>query len=339
MTKRFEGRDEPILDPGLPIIDAHHHLFDRPAMRYMFDDFLADAQAGHRIVASVYVETQAFMRAGGPEVLRPLGEIEFANGVAAMSASGLYGELRACAAIVGYADLRLGDGIAPLLERALAAAPDRLRGMRQPVMNHPSDEAYRFFFSGRPPAGIYDHPLFRTGLGQLGAYGLSFEATGFHLQLPEIGRLADAFPNMTFIVNNMTVAMGYGLDGDQRAELFAEWRAGLQDVARRLNVVCKVGGLGLPMWGFGFEEREDPIGYLELANTWRPYVEAAIEAFGTDRCMFQSNYPPDSRSCGYVPLWNALKQIVAGFSAHEKKDLFSSTAARIYRIDPVPAED
>ena len=332
MNKRLEGRDEPILDPELPIIDAHHHLFDKPGLRYMFEDYLEDARAGHRIVASVYVEASAFHRADGPDVLRPLGEIEFANGVGAMCASGRYGDIRLCAAIVGYADLRLGDEVGWLLDRALATAPDRFRGIRQITMEHPSDAPFRYFVTGRPPAGIFQHSKFRDGFRQLAQRRLSFDATGFHLQLPDIAALADAFPRTPIIVNHMTVAMGLEMDAAERQALFAAWRENLREVARRPNVTCKVGGLGMPIWGFGFEERTDVIGYRELAETWRPFVETAIETFGVERCMMESNFPPDGRSCGYVPAWNALKHITSGMSASERQELFCNTAARAYGV-------
>jgi predicted TIM-barrel fold metal-dependent hydrolase len=88
----------------------------------------------------------------------------------------------------------------------------------------------------------------------------------------------------------------------------------------------------MPMWGFGFETRETPIGHLDLADAWRPYVETGLEAFGADRCMMESNFPPDGLSCGFVPLWNALKHIVRNASADEKAALFHDTAARVYRL-------
>ena len=131
----------------------------------------------------------------------------------------------------------------------------------------------------------------------------------------------------------MTVAMGLEMNTQQREELFREWRESLRDTAKRPNVVCKIGGLGMPIWGFGFDERKDAVGYKELAKAWRPFVESAIELFGTNRCMMESNFPPDGRSCGYVPTWNALKHIVAASSDNEKADLFHRTAARVYRID------
>ncbi|MEY4099671.1 MAG: hypothetical protein RL300_842 [Pseudomonadota bacterium] len=330
--KRLEGRDEPILEPDLPIIDAHHHLFDRPALRYLLDDYLADVSAGHKVVASVYVETLAFARTDGPELLRPLGEVEFANGVGAVAASGAYGNCRACAAIVAYADLRFGDAVAELLDRAIELAPDRLRGVRQVTIEHPSETPFRFM-THRPPSGVLTHPGFRPALRQLAQRGLSFDAAVFHNQLPAITSLADAFPDLPIVLNHVGMAMGMEMSEAERAEVFVAWSRDLRELALRPNVTCKLGGLGMPFWGFGFENRTDTMGYLELAAAWRPFIETAIEAFGAERCMMESNFPPDGRSCGFVPLWNALKHIVRDCSAEQKADLFHQTAARVYRID------
>jgi L-fuconolactonase len=327
----FVGRDEPILEPELPIIDAHHHLFDRPGLRYMLDDYLADARAGHRIIGSIYTEALAFARTDGPELLRPLGEIEFANGIGAIGASGVYGECRVAAGIIGYADLRLGDQVAQLLDLALERAPDRLRGIRQIVIDHPSAVPFRFI-SHRPPSGIMQSQGFRPAIEHLVKRGLSFDAAVFHHQLPDVIDLADTYPEATIVLNHCGHPMAMDLDEQGRAEVFRAHRDLLFEIARRPNVYCKVGGFGLPFWGFGFEERQDPIGYLELATAWRPFVETAIEAFGADRCMMESNYPPDARSAGFVPLWNALKHIVRAVSSEDKAALFHGTAAKVYRL-------
>jgi predicted TIM-barrel fold metal-dependent hydrolase len=325
---------EPILDPGVAIIDAHHHLYDRPGRRYLLDDYLSDIGSGHDVVASVYVETLAFARPDGPEDLRPLGEIEFANGVAAMSASGSYGPARVAAAIVGYADLRAGDAVAALLDRALETAPDRFRGVRQITIEHPTEAPFRHM-THRPPAGALRSPGFREAFAHLGRRGLTFDAAVFHHQLPEIALLAAAYPDTTIILNHLGLAMGMGADATGLERVFGEWAEALRALARLPNVVCKIGGLGLPFWGFGFETRAARPGYLELAAAWRPYVETAIEAFGPQRCMMESNYPPDSVSCGFVSLWNALKHIVRHCSETEKASLFHGTAAQVYRIGPV----
>lgn len=331
MSKLKDGRDEPILDPDTPIIDSHHHLFDRPPLRYMFEDYREDAAAGHKIVATVYVETLAMARCEGPEALRPIGEIEFANGVAAMSASGGYGPCRVAAAIVGYADLRLGEQVAITLDRSLAAAPDRYRGVRQIAMDHP-DPAILRFLTNKPPKGLLQHPKFREGFSQLAQRGLSFDAAVLHHQMPEIEDLAMAYPQTAIVLNHMGLATATGLDAGGRAEVFRDWREKLRSLGRHPNVFCKIGGLGTTYWGFGFNETAEPTGYLALSEAWRPYVETAIEVFGAGRCMTESNYPADGRSCGFVPVWNALKHIVSGCSSDEKAALFYGTAAAVYRI-------
>jgi len=297
----------------------------------MVEDYIDDAEAGHRIVATIYSETQAFIRRDGPEHLRPLGEVEFANGVGAVAASGVYGDIRVCSGIVGYADMRFGDRIAELLDKAMGIAPDRFRGVRQITMEHSSKAPFRFI-TLRPPAGVLEDPAFRQAFRHLAPRGLIFDAAVFNHQLHKIADLADAFPETTMTLNHMGVAMGLDVSAAGRAALFETWKGQLAEVARRPNIHCKVGGLGLPFWGFGFEKREDPIGYQELARTWRPYVETAIELFGADRCMMESDFPPDGRSAGFVPIWNALKHIVAGASPDEKAALFHQTAARVHRL-------
>jgi len=327
----LSGRDEPILEPDIPIIDAHHHLFTRPGLRYLLDEYLVDANAGHKIVATVYMEIHAFARPDGPEVLRPLGEIEFANGVGAMCASGNYGDVRVCAGIIGHADLRVGDQVAELLDRALEVAPERFRGVRQVACDDPSPGVYRFI-TNPPPRGLYKSPGFRPAFRHLVKRGLTFDAALFHHQLPDVIELADAFPDATIVLNHCGHVMAMDMDEQRRAEVFREYRKLMLELARRSNVYCKIGGLGLPFWGFEFMDRESQVGYQELAAAWRPYVETSIEAFGAGRCMMESNFPQDGRSAGFVPLWNALKYIVRAASTEDKAALFHGTAAKVYRI-------
>jgi len=330
--KGQEGREEPIIDPDMPIIDAHHHLRIRPTQRYMFENYLADIQTGHKIVASVYVESLAFAKPDGSEALRPIGEIEFANGVGALGASGFFGPERICAAIVGYADFRLGDAVAQLFDRALQIAPDRFRGLRQVMIEHHSEALYRFM-PHPPPRGLMKSPGFDAAFRHLAPRNLTFDAAVLHHQLPEVAALADKFPNTTIVLGHIGIPLGIDMDARGRADVFREWDPALRDLARRENVYCKIGGLGMPMWGLGFDLRAEPTGYLELASAWKPYIDTAIEAFGPRRCMLESNFPPDGASCGYVPLWNAFKHVVRDFSDEEKAALFHGTAARIYQIE------
>ena len=324
--------DSPVIDPGIPIVDAHHHLFVRPNRKYLFENYLEDTKIGHNIVASTYVETQTFARTDGPELLRPLGEVNFANAVGVLSDTGAYGRSRICAAIVGHADMRAGDSIAELLDRALELAPDRFRGVRQMTLDFPSEEPYRYMAT-RPVLGVLQNPNFPLAFRHLAKRSLTFDAAVFHTQLPTIAKLAADFPDTNIVLNHMGTAVGLGLDADGRAEVFRDWSAKLREVARHSNVFCKVGGLGMPFWGFGFESRPERPRYLELATAWTPYVETAIEAFGANRCMMESNFPPDMVSCDFRELWNALKHIVRSYSDTDKAALFQGTAARTYRID------
>lgn len=332
MKKRSEGRHEAILEPELPIIDAHHHLLHRGGVRYLMEELLQDVQAGHDIRATVFVERHSMFRTDGPEMLRPVGETDFAKAVATLSASGSYGTCRLNAAIIPFANLATGDKVAETLDAHAAAGGANFRGVRQVTIWHPSEEPYRFIAT-RPAKDIMNSSGFRAGFARLADHELSFDAAVFHTQLDDVADLADAFPRTTIVLNHMGFAMGLGLDHAGREEVRLQWLGKLRTLAERQNVVVKVGGLGMPFWGFGFEERCDAIASDELAATWRPYVEPVIELFGTERCMLESNFPADGNSCGYVPLWNALKKLCAHYSSEERTNLFYETARRIYRLD------
>src|SRR4051794_32342737 len=175
-------RQEEILEPDLPIVDPHHHLVERANTgRYLLPGLLADTGSGHNITATVYLEWLSIYRAGGPEEMRPVGEVEFANGVAAMPASGIYGKTQVCGGIVGYADLMLGAAVEPVLEAMIAAGGGRFRGIRYITASHP-DEAARGSSINRP-AGLLREPKVREGFARLGALGLGFDAWMYFTQL------------------------------------------------------------------------------------------------------------------------------------------------------------
>ena len=321
---------EPVLEPDLAIVDAHHHLFDRPQWRYRFDDLLEDLSCGHAVRATVYLQCGEHYRADGPPALRPVGETEYVEGVAALSATGRYGSARVCAAIVGFADLTLGAGVDEVLDAHVAAAPTRFRGIRHGAA---TDADPAFARQGaRPPAGLLGDAAFRDGFARLARRGLSFDAWLYHPQLPELLALARDFPGTTIVLDHVGGPLGIGGYAGRRDEVFAQWRASIRQLAACPNVVAKLGGLGMRLCGFGFDAAAQPPDSQQLAAAWRPYVEACIEAFGADRCMFESNFPVDQASCSYAVLWNAFKRIAVGFSQTEKSSLFSGTASRVYRI-------
>lgn len=332
-TKRTEGRDESILDPDLPILDSHIHLFDLPGNRYMVEDYLEDAQGGHNVLAAIYCETQAFARKDGPEHMRPLGEVEFANGVAAMTATGRYGKCVVGAGIIGHGNLTFGTRLGELLDRCMETAPERYRGIRHVTLDYPDERPYQFIMTYRPPAGILDNPEVPNALAELQKRGLVYDAAVYDYGLPRLTEVIDRFPDLTVVLNHVGNFVGVDMDPDERGDKFAELTTNLREIAKRPNVFCKVGGLGMPTLGFGFEKRDEVVGYETLAEAFRPHIELAIDAFGPDRCLFESNFPPDGRSSGFIPTVNAYKHVLKDLSEDEKRDVFGRNAARVYKLD------
>ena len=328
---------ETALEPELPIVDPHHHFWDTPQRgRYLLHELLEDigpgpAAGGHNIVATVFLECRSMYRQHGPAEMAPVGEVEFVNGIAAMSASGGYGPCRVAEAIVGHADLTLGARVREVLEAEIAAGGGRFRGIRHGVSWDAHDEIQRYATRVVPPHLVRD-AKFREGFAQLAPLGLSFESWQYHPQLVDAIDLARAFPETTIILNHVGGVLGVGPYRGRRQEILASWRKDIAELAKCPNVYVKLGGVGMTSFGFDFPERDLPPTSEELAAAWRQYLEPCIEAFGPERAMFESNFPPDKQSGGYAELWNAFKRITAGASASEKKALYSGTAARVYRL-------
>jgi predicted TIM-barrel fold metal-dependent hydrolase len=322
---------EDILEPGLPIIDPHHHLYDRPRYTYLFPDLLADVGSGHNIRATLYEQAGSMYRADGPEELKSLGETEFVCGVAAMSASGNYGPTRCIAGVVGYVDLRLGSRAKGVLERHITISDGRIRGIRNGATW--SDDPVLKGFGGAAGPGLYLDRNFREGFAALVALDLTFDAWVFQTQLADVVDLAHAFPQARIVLNHVGGPIAIGPYVGKRDEAFAAWHAKIQDVASFPNTYVKLGGLGMKMIGFDFFEKPEPPSSQDLERAWRPYIETCIAAFRPQRSMFESNFPVDKGTCSYQVLWNAFKRIAAGHSADEKTALFSGAANKAYRLD------
>ena len=327
------GRNSPesILEPDLPIIDTHHHLWDRGGHRYFLPDFLADVATGHHVVATVFLECHSMYRAGGPAEMRPVGEVEFVTGQAAMSASGVYGPTRVAAGIVGFADLTLGDRVEPVLEAELRAGGGRFRGVRHAAAWDASGIIGNSEAAGGPH--LYRRPEFRAGLTRLTRLGLSLDAWVFHPQLGEVAELARAHPDANIILGHVGGVLGYGPYTGKQKEVFAAWKAQMTEVATCPNVSLKLGGMMMRLAAYDYRTEPKPPTSTELAALWRPYFETAIELFGPSRCLFESNFPVDKMGIGWAALWNAFKRIVAGASRAEKEAMFAGTARRVYRLE------
>jgi L-fuconolactonase len=323
---------EPTLEPEIPICDPHHHFWDLrperiPYQRYLLHELAADVNSGHHVRSTVFIETRAMYRPDGPVEMRPVGEVEFVQGLAAASASGLYGPCRAAAAIVGHANLNLGDRVTPVLEALQAASPNRFRGIRHTVTwdLHPE-------VGNREQEGVLATADFRAGGHVLARMGLSLDTGLCFPQLPELAAFAKAVPHLTIILNHLGGLTRVGPYSHRDDEVLATWRRGIAAVAECPNVHLKLGGIGMPRLGFDWHTRSKPIGSEELATSMAPFMTYCIEQFGPERCMFESNFPPDKVSFSHHILFNAFKRFSKGYSSGEGAALFHDTAFRSYRI-------
>ncbi|MFM0011736.1 amidohydrolase family protein [Paraburkholderia sediminicola] len=318
---------EDIIDPDLPIVDPHHHLWDRSG-GYLLDELLADTGSGHNITATVYVQCGYAYRPDGPEAFKPVGETEFVASVAEEAAR-RGAKTRVCAGIVGYADLTLGDEVDAVLQAHIDAGGGRFRSVRHIVARHASFQASLLT---PPPLYLMNDATFRRGVSRLGAFNLCFDAWLYHTQIRELADLARAFPELPIVMNHLGGPLGVGPYQGRRDEVFREWRDAIAELAECPNAYVKLGGLAMAIAGFEFHREPLPPSSGELANAWRPYMDACIEHFGAERCMFETNSPVDKGMCGYPVIWNAYKRIASGASASEKAALFHDTATRVYKL-------
>ena len=321
------------IEPEIPLCDPHHHFWDRrlqsiPYQRYLLHELMADLDSGHNVRSTVFVEARSMYRESGPAELQPVGEVEFVQGLAAASASGVYGEARVAAAIVGHADLKLGDAVAPVLEALQAASANRFRGIRHNVTWSPDP-----LIDDRETQGIMANDSFCAGARVLARMGLSLDVMLSFPQLKELADFARAVPEVSIILNHLGGISRTGMYAGKDDEIIPAWREGIAAVADCPNVTCKLGGMGMPRLGFGWHERTIPIGSEELAESMAPWKNYCIEQFGPERCMFESNFPPDKVSFSYNVMYNAFKRLSKDYSPTERANLFHDAAVRVYRIE------
>jgi predicted TIM-barrel fold metal-dependent hydrolase len=323
---------EAALEPALPICDPHHHLWahrHEPPFyqRYLLPELAADIGAsGHNIRSTVFIEVKAFYRPDGPAEMRPVGEVAHVNELADAAASGKYGPTNIAAAIVGHADLKLGERVTPVLEAMQAASP-RFCGIR-----HSAGWDASAALAQRDVQGVMSTPQYRAGARVLARMGLTLDNSLYHTQLDELAALARAVPELTIVLNHIGGLVRVGPYADRDGEVLADWRRGIATVAACPNIVLKLGGVGQKRFGFDWLTRAKPIGSEELAQTLAPLMHYCIDRFGPQRCMFESNFPVDKVSYAYTVVFNAFKRLSKNYSPDERAALFHDTAARVYRI-------
>ena len=317
------------LEPGMPICDPHHHFWDREGDRYLLDQLTEDVSSGHNIAQTVFIECRSMYRAHGPEEMKPIGETEFVQGIAAQSASGQYGPTAVAAGIVSNADLMLGAAVQSVLEAHATASSNRFRGIRFSCAWDASPEV-TLGRSNSP--GMMQDARFREGFDCLRRMGLSFDALVYHTQLGELADLAAAFPDAIIILNHIGRPIGVGPYAGRRDEVFADWQKGIAAVAAHENVVVKLGGFGNLISGYDWHQRAIPPASAEVAQTIEPWLTYCIEQFGPSRCMFESNFPVDKASYAYTTVWNAFKRLTRDYSETEREAMFRGTALKAYRL-------
>jgi len=334
MTQPVPGSDawlasvtEPVIDPDRRIVDPHHHLWKRPKSTYVLEHLWADTGSGHNVAKTVFLECRASYREDGPQHLKPIGETEFVEAIAAESRAGEGAEI---AAIVSHADLR-SPQLDEVLDAHECAGKGLFRGIRHAGARDPHPEALAI--PGRAPDGLYASDEFRQGLSRLGERGYTYDTWHYHHQNLDFRDMAAALPGTTMILDHFGTPLGVGPYADRREEIFAQWRDDIAAIAECPNVVAKLGGLAMPDNGFGWNNRDMPASSDELVEAQARYYHHTIQCFGADRCMFESNFPVDRYSISYHVLWNGLKKIAAEYTEEQQSAMFSGTASRIYKLD------
>ena len=327
---------EKIVDQDLEIIDPHHHLWPgtpgtdgvSAENRYLLEDLWNDTQSGHNVVKTVFVECGQGYYESGSEAMKPVGETKFVVEVAEEAKQDV--SKAQIEGIVGHADMMLGESTREVLEAHLEEGQGRFKGIRHGASWDESDEIRNSH--SNPIQSIYLDDEFQKGIEQLDALNFTLDAWNYHKQIKELTELAKCFPNLKIVQNHFGGPLGIGPYAGRREDVFSVWQESIAELAERDNVFIKIGGLAMPINGWGWHKRELPANSDELIESHGRYYLHAIKCFGVERCMFESNFPVDKRSISYPILWNGFKKIVEDFSTEEKEYLFYKTAAEFYSL-------
>jgi predicted TIM-barrel fold metal-dependent hydrolase len=327
---------EEIIDHDIEIVDPHHHLWPGPPRtegvnaenRYLLEDLWKDTESGHKVLKTVFVECGQGYFEHGPEAMKPVGETKFVIEVA--DEATLDTSKAQIEGIVGHADMMLGSSAREVLEAHVEEGKGRFKGIRHGASWDESEEIRNSH--SIPIRHIYLDSKFQQGIEQLDALNLTLDAWNYHKQIKELTELAKCFPNLKIVQNHFGGPLGIGPYKNIREEVFSEWKDSISELAERENVYIKLGGLAMPINGWGWHKRDLPTTSEELLENHGKYYMHAINSFGVKRCMFESNFPVDKRSISYPVLWNGFKRVVRDCFLEEKEFLFSKTATEFYSL-------
>jgi L-fuconolactonase len=285
----------------LEIVDTHQHLWDLDKLQppwlsgakelnrsFVMSDYLA-ASRGQGVVQTVYMEVDV-----APEQL--LDEARYVFALCELPDNPMV------AAVLGGrpADPKFAEYLAKF------AHEPRVKGIRQVL------------HSGQTPPSYFLADTFVAGLRALGERGLSFDLCVKAGDLVDIEKLISQCPDTAFILDHCG-------NPDMKAESLDPWRRGIDAVAQRPNVVCKVsgfvGGLAGRRW-----QPED----------LKPVVDHVWTAFGPDRLVFGGDWPVCTLAASFAQWCTALRTIVADRPLAEQRKLFSENARRVYRLAEKP---
>ena len=323
---------EPIVDPAREIVDPHHHMWrgvvGGSLPPFLLEDLWDDTESGHNIKKTVFMECGTEYHTTGPAHLYPVGETEFVTAAAQASRGQGKAEI---AALVAHTDLTQDPAlIREVLDAHAAASKGLFRGIRHGGA-HDADHVTGWL-NATPISDLYQQPAFRRGVALLGELGLTYDTWHYHFQNEDYLALAQASPNTLMVLDHFGSPVRVGPFADKIDEVFDQWKKDILAISRCDNVVAKIGGLAMPCNGYGWEEGATPPTSDEVVAAQRDYYLYAIDCFGPQRCMFESNFPVDKMSLSYQVYWNAMKKLTADFSEADKHALFSGTATRVYKL-------
>ena len=327
--KWLETVEEETLEPNLRICDPHHHLWQHLDSIYLTEDLLKDTNTGHNVISTVFVECMSEYHKDSTRALAPVGETEFIEKLAIENAE-TNTQTDIAKAIIGFADLSLGDSVEQVFDAHLQTSPNRFKGIRHASGWDSSDQIRNSHTN--PTRFLYLDKNFQKGFAKLIDYGFTFDAWLYHPQHGDLIELARSFPNQLIVLDHVGGPLGIGPYQTRRLSVFQSWKKTMKQLAECENVVVKLGGLSMATTGFEWHKKDIPPNSIELAEATAPYFDFCIERFGTKRCMFESNFPVDKVSCSYNVLWNSFKRITLSFSEEEKRDLFHDVAAQTYGL-------
>jgi len=339
--ERLHAGAEPALLDDVPVVDAHHHLFDwgadRPRkpehrlafgraaglFKYAVDDLVRDAR-GLRVVATVHVEANPTDAVGESR--------ECAAAHAATAAAAKRGEGPAvCRGAVVRVDLRKPpseiDAELDAHAGALAAGGSRLAGVRVQGAYHPK------LVSAAPGPGVLLDEAVARGARRLGERNLPVDVWVYHEQIADVAALARASPRTVFVLDHCG---GPVLVGSSAAAVFPAWLAAMRALAESApNVVVKLGGLTMN-FALGHARAGTWTSSADLAAALEPWIDAVVDLFPM-RAMFETNFPMDKSSVAYPTLWNAFVRVASKRDAVVRRQLLFETANRVYRLGlPTP---